>query len=438
RHKLQCIMEELLQTEREYVRALGYVVENYMPELERPDVPQDLRGQRGSIFGNLEKLRDFHQHHFLQELELCLKEPFCVGRCFLKHVKNFGLYALYSKNKPRSERLLIDHGREFFKQKQQLLGDKMDLSSYLLKPVQRISKYGLLLQDMLRECETGAHAGHERLEIQTALNIIQFQLRHGNNLLAMDDLQDCDVNLKEQGQLIRQDEFLLTFRKKKCYRHIFLFQDLILFSKTRRTDVGNDTYIYKQSFKTSDIGMTHNFGDSGLCFEIWFRRRKSQDTYVLQAPSREVKENWTRDLERILWEQAVLNRGEHTVIFRSMLVTKQFLVSIDLHSIIFFLTLYDIVGGIPVLRLNSVGSASYTSSSGSHSSSSGWGSTSPVGHLISPSGGDVVRYVHGTSGILEEDDLDQKSGNQSTLGMSFFTMHPILDVVYTKFKIWDQ
>lgn len=84
--KLQRIMEELLQTEREYVRALGYVVENYIPELERPDVPQDLRGQRGSIFGNLEKLRDFHQHHFLQELELCLTEPFCVGRCFLKHV----------------------------------------------------------------------------------------------------------------------------------------------------------------------------------------------------------------------------------------------------------------------------------------------------------------------------------------------------------------
>lgn len=57
------------------------------------------------------------------------------------------------------------------------------------------------------------------------------------------------VNLKEQGQLIRQDEFLVTFRKKKCFRHIFLFQELILFSKTRKTEVGNDTYIYKQSFK---------------------------------------------------------------------------------------------------------------------------------------------------------------------------------------------
>ncbi|XP_067314951.1 quattro isoform X2 [Pseudorasbora parva] len=419
--KLQRIMEELLQTEREYVRALGYVVEHYIPQLERPDVPQDLRGQRGSIFGNLEKLRDFHQHHFLQELELCLQEPFSVGRCFLKHKENFGLYALYSKNKPRSERLLIDHGKEFFK-KQQLLGDKMDLSSYLLKPVQRISKYSLLLQELLRECEceSGAHAARERLEIQTALDIIQFQLRHGNNLLAMDDIQDCDVNLKEQGQLIRQDEFLLTFRKKKCYRHIFLFQELILFSKTRRTDVGNDTYIYKQSFKTSDVGMTHNSGDSGLCFEIWFRRRKSQDTYILQAQSREVKENWTRDLERILWEQAVHNREirmQERVFMgighKPFMDIQPSEMAINDRAINCALTGR---GGVPVLRLNSVGSASCTSSSGSHSSSSsGWGSPSPVGCLIGPGSGDVVQYVHGTSGILEEDDLDQESGNQSAL-----------------------
>lgn len=65
------------------------------------------------------------------------------------------------------------------------------------------------------------------------------------------------VNLKEQGQLIRQDEFLVTLRKKKCFRHIFLFQELILFSKTRKTDVGNDTYIYKQSFKVIPLYSMH-------------------------------------------------------------------------------------------------------------------------------------------------------------------------------------
>lgn len=29
-----------------------------------------------------------------------------------------------------------------------------------------------------------------------------------------------------------------------------------------------------------------------------------------------MKENWTRDLERILWEQAVYNRGEQKNVFR--------------------------------------------------------------------------------------------------------------------------
>lgn len=57
------------------------------------------------------------------------------------------------------------------------------------------------------------------------------------------------VNLKEQGQLIRQDEFTVFFRKKKCVRRIFLFEELILFSKTKKTDIGNDVYVYKQSFK---------------------------------------------------------------------------------------------------------------------------------------------------------------------------------------------
>lgn len=61
--------------------------------------------------------------------------------------------------------------------------------------------------------------------------------------------------------------------------------------------------------QTSDIGMTHNSSVSGLCFEIWFRRRKREDTYTLRASSMEVKKAWTTDLERILWDQAAHSRG---------------------------------------------------------------------------------------------------------------------------------
>lgn len=75
------------------------------------------------------------------------------------------------------------------------LGDKMDLSSYLLKPVQRMSKYALLLTDLMKEVGVAQEA--ELGALQAATNMVKFQLRHGNDLLAMDAIRDCDVSLSK-------------------------------------------------------------------------------------------------------------------------------------------------------------------------------------------------------------------------------------------------
>ncbi|XP_074737668.1 puratrophin-1 isoform X1 [Strix uralensis] len=304
--KLRHIIDEMVTTEREYVRSLSYIIDSYFPEMERLDLPQDLRGKRSVIFGNLEKLYDFHSQYFLRELESCCNHPLRVSHCFLRHKDQFGMYALYSKNKPKSDSLLASHGNTFFKFKQVQLGDKMDLASYLLKPIQRMSKYALLLKDLIKECSEAQE--QELGYLRAAEEMVKFQLRHGNDLLAMDAIRDCDVNLKEQGQLVRQDEFTIWLGRRKCQRHVFLFEDLILFSKPKRIEGGFDVYIYKRSFKTADIGLTENSGDSGLRFEIWFRRRKSSDTYILQASSAETKQAWTSDIAKILWQQAARNK----------------------------------------------------------------------------------------------------------------------------------
>ncbi|XP_017679671.1 PREDICTED: puratrophin-1 isoform X1 [Lepidothrix coronata] len=333
--KLRHIIDEMVTTEREYVRSLRYIIDSYFPEMERLDLPQDLRGKRSVIFGNLEKLYDFHSQYFLRELESCCNHPLRVSHCFLRHKDQFGMYALYSKNKPKSDSLLASHGNTFFKLKQVQLGDKMDLASYLLKPIQRMSKYALLLKDLIKECSEAQE--QELGYLRAAEEMVKFQLRHGNDLLAMDAIRDCDVrsgvlpcpggqshtsspslglgsldcmvNLKEQGQLVRQDEFTIWLGRRKCQRHVFLFEDLILFSKPKKIQGGFDVYIYKCSFKTADIGLTENSGDSGLRFEIWFRRRKSSDTYILQASSAETKQAWTSDIAKILWQQAARNKG---------------------------------------------------------------------------------------------------------------------------------
>ncbi|KAM7015933.1 puratrophin-1 isoform 2-T3 [Tautogolabrus adspersus] len=305
--KLRHVVEEMVTTEREYVRSLSYIIRHYFPMMDRADLPQDLRGKRSVVFGNLEKLLDFHSQFFLNELEACWKHPLRVPHCFLRHQEQFSLYALYSKNKPKSDALLALHGHSFFRRKQVELGDKMDLSSYLLKPVQRMSKYALLLTDLMKE--VGAAQEAEHVALQAATNMVKFQLRHGNDLLAMDAIRDCDVNLKEQGQLIRQDEFTVWTGRRKCQRHVFLFEELVLFSKPKKMEGGLDVFIYKHSFKTADVGLTESAGDDGLRFEIWFRRRTSKNqTFILQPTTIEVKHAWTSGIARILWTQATKNK----------------------------------------------------------------------------------------------------------------------------------
>ncbi|XP_061613326.1 uncharacterized protein plekhg4 isoform X6 [Phyllopteryx taeniolatus] len=264
----------------------------------------DLRGYEVRVGSMRARLREFSRR--VDAAGRQIDKAVALYR-FLDHQEQFSLYALYSKNKPKSDALLANHGLAFFKRKQRELADKMDLCSYLLKPVQRMSKYALLLDDLIKE--VGAAQEAELTSLQKAVAMVKFQLRHGNDLLAMDAIRHCDVNLKEQGQLLRQDQFTVWTGRRKCERRVFLFDELLLLSKAKKMDGRLDIFVYKHSFKTADLGLTESRGDDGLCFAIWFRRRTSKNqTLTLQAASADVKRAWTHELTRILWTQATRNK----------------------------------------------------------------------------------------------------------------------------------
>lgn len=71
-----------------------------------------------------------------------------------------------------------------------------------------------------------------------------------------------------------------------------------------------DIYIYKNSIKTADIGLTAFVGDSPTKFEIWFRKRKPGDTWTLQSMNEEIKNTWADEISKLLWKQAKRNRGK--------------------------------------------------------------------------------------------------------------------------------
>ncbi|KAL9701200.1 hypothetical protein quinque_004641 [Culex quinquefasciatus] len=116
-------------------------------------VPPGLQGKADILFGNLHELYTFHNDIFLKDLENCISTTELVALCFVQRRDTFfRLYSYYCQNIPRSERLretLVDT-HLFLQECQKKLGHKLPLAAYLLKPVQRITKYQLLLKDLLK------------------------------------------------------------------------------------------------------------------------------------------------------------------------------------------------------------------------------------------------------------------------------------------------
>uniref|UniRef100_A0A7E4V5H9 DH domain-containing protein n=1 Tax=Panagrellus redivivus TaxID=6233 RepID=A0A7E4V5H9_PANRE len=157
--KCKYVIDELITTEQVYVRELREVIEFYIKPFEAAEnhaqFPQALRGQTDIVFGNVTDLYDFHSRSILHEL---MANPGSISEMCSTLINRrnrfLALYRPYCQNKPLSEALRTEHveGNKFFIDCQRRAGHLLPLSSYLLKPIQRITKYQLLLKELLRCC----------------------------------------------------------------------------------------------------------------------------------------------------------------------------------------------------------------------------------------------------------------------------------------------
>ncbi|XP_034504327.1 rho guanine nucleotide exchange factor 40 isoform X2 [Ailuropoda melanoleuca] len=293
----QRLVSELIACEQEYVATLSEPVPPPGPELT-----PELRGTWAAALSIRERLRSFHRTHFLRELQGCATHPLRIGACFLRHGDQFSLYAQYVKHRHKLENGLASLGPPTKGSTE----SGPHLPRALQQPLEQLARYGRLLEELLREA--GPELGSERQALGAAVQLLREQETRGRDLLAVEAVRGCETDLKEQGQLLHRDPFTVICGRKKCLRHVFLFEQLLLFSKLKGPEGGSESFVYKQAFKTADMGLTENIGDSGLCFELWFRRRRAREAYTLQAASPEVKLKWTSSIAQLLWRQAAHNK----------------------------------------------------------------------------------------------------------------------------------
>ncbi|KAG6446714.1 guanine nucleotide exchange factor DBS isoform X3 [Manduca sexta] len=314
------VLAELLQTERVYVQELGSILTGYKEEIEKPEnqhlLPPTLVGQADVLFGNLHELFTFHQDIFLKDLERSISATELVALCFVeKRETFFRLYSYYCQNIPRSERLretLVD--THLFLQACQLrLGHKLPLAAYLLKPVQRITKYQLLLKDLLRYGECGSMT----TGLQQALDCMLVVLKCVNDSMHQIAITGVPVDLSQQGELLMQGSFLVVSENKRDLRlrirprrrHIFLYEKAMLFCKPATKNSHNKaTYHFKHDLLMSQIGLTESVKGDQRKFEVW--RQGRAEVHTITASTVEVKRAWVERIKRVLLDQLKELKGE--------------------------------------------------------------------------------------------------------------------------------
>ncbi|XP_056297015.1 proto-oncogene DBL isoform X2 [Pseudoliparis swirei] len=308
------IMKELIATERIYVDELLSVLLGYRAEMEDPSMsnllPSALCSQKDVLFGNMPEIYQFHSRIFLQDLQGCLETPERVGTCFLQRKEKFKVYERYCQNKPCSELLWRQCSESpFFKECQKKLDHKLGLDSYLLKPVQRLTKYQLLLKELLRHCTEERY----RCGLQQALDSMLELLKSVNDSMHQIAITGYQGDLSQLGRVVMQGGFSVWISHKRAavrmkelarfkpmQRHLFLYDFALLFCKRRDEDNHERTpfYSFKSCLRMSAVGITENVKGDVKKFEIWYSGREV--VYVVQAPTLEVKVSWLTEIRKIL------------------------------------------------------------------------------------------------------------------------------------------
>ncbi|XP_035378338.1 rho guanine nucleotide exchange factor 25 isoform X3 [Electrophorus electricus] len=306
--KSMYVLKELIETEKLYVVDLGLIVEGYMATMSTKGVPEDMKGKDKIVFGNIHQIYDWHKDYFLGELEKCVAEPERLAQLFIKHERRLHMYVVYCQNKPKSEHIVSEYIDTYFEELKQQLGHRLQLNDLLIKPVQRIMKYQLLLKDFLKYY---TKAGMDTVELEKAVEVMCFVPKRCNDMMNVGRLQGFEGKITAQGKLLQQDTFIVSeqdsgFLSRPKERRVFLFEQIVIFSEPidRKKGFSLPGYIFKNSIKMSCLGVEACVDGHPARFALTSRGADGNTVcFVLQASNPDVRRSWLCDVSQILETQ---------------------------------------------------------------------------------------------------------------------------------------
>ncbi|KAM0747778.1 hypothetical protein T439DRAFT_292360 [Meredithblackwellia eburnea MCA 4105] len=229
------VVKEILDSERKYVQDLEVLQVGLAAS---GVITQD---QIHNLFLNLNSLADF-QRRFLIGVEANASLPpeqQHFGLLFLTMEDNFSVYEPYCANLTAAQELAIGENTAL-SQLKDVLDPVSELSPLLIKPVQRICKYPLLLSTLIKNTppDTPGYKelvdGHASIERVTAK--VNETTRREDNRLSVLDLQRRVEDWKGHditsfGDLLLRETFFVIKSDSEREYNVYLFERIILCCK---------------------------------------------------------------------------------------------------------------------------------------------------------------------------------------------------------------
>uniref|UniRef100_A0A4W6CLB3 Phosphatidylinositol-3,4,5-trisphosphate dependent Rac exchange factor 1 n=1 Tax=Lates calcarifer TaxID=8187 RepID=A0A4W6CLB3_LATCA len=279
-----CVLNEILNTERDYVRTLLFLQSAFLHRIRQTaDDQQCLSPEHVKIlFSNIEDILELHKE-VLSAVEASLQpEPQpqqALGHVFLQFRESFSVYGEYCSNHEKALRLLMELNKipniRTYLLHCMLLGGKkstdIPLEGYLLTPIQRICKYPLLLKELLKRTPK-KHADYPAVEealqaMKAVCSNINETKRQMEKLEALEQLQSHiegweGTNLTDIcTELLLHGNLLKISAGNIQERVFFLFDNLLVYCKrksrvsgkksTKRTkSINGPLYVFRGRINT--------------------------------------------------------------------------------------------------------------------------------------------------------------------------------------------
>ncbi|MGH0167117.1 UNVERIFIED_CONTAM: hypothetical protein FKN15_052514 [Acipenser sinensis] len=310
KRKLCHLIEEIVNTEEEFVRDLDFFVSHHLQHMDTsPDIPPVIASQKATIFRNIDELSIFHSSTLLPGLSQCDTDDDIAMR-FIKNLDGFEKYIQFLVGRSQAESVVNSRAvQDFFKkytETELAIKDPSQLpvlpvTDYLERPLNRIQKYKAVLKEMIRN---KARSGQNCALLEEAFAIVSSLPRRSENTLHFSLIENYPANLEALGEPIRQGPFTVwegapgaRASSRGHHRHVFLFKNYVLICKLKRdTNTETQAYIFKNMMKLTNIDLNDLVEGDDRAFEVWHEREDSVRKYTLQARTVIIKNSWVKDI----------------------------------------------------------------------------------------------------------------------------------------------